>query len=253
MGYDSNTLTVTFTDAGRSKLQKARTTDAGLQAHVAFHTTIVSIPANGTITNTANVAIPGGTVNTDVVDGGKQGPTSTKFAPLTLTKTGSDSPAADALTGATFQLYLCQQDQNTKKWQLQGNPLQIATTPTGSPTNALTTGKGEGAQPNTFNGYGLPVSSFAGGSAGAVGNTYCVLETKAPSGYIANPEIQPVTYTEDGNTFTVTVNDQKNTVLGQLPATGAVGIVIVFLVGGALVLRGIMTSRRDDDDNAQQA
>ena len=56
---------------------------------------------------------------------------------------------------------------------------------------------------------------------------------------------QHVTVDVDAKTLAVSVDNQRNSVLGQLPATGAWGIILVFLVGLALLARGIYTSYKD--------
>ena len=93
----------------------------------------------------------------------------------------------------------------------------------------------------------MPATSFSGGTTGEQANQYCVQETKAPEGFFVNPEAQPVSYDKDKNTLTVSVQDEKDSVIGQLPATGAWGLLIVLVVGGGLVARGVYVSRRDKD------
>lgn len=242
-------LTVEFTDAGRAKLQAARATNPGMQVHVAFDATVNSLPADGVISNTANIDLPNGaTINTDADINGNNQPTSTTFGTLTITKTTTNG--TQALNGAEFQLYQCSvenQGQANEKWTVLGEPLNVATTETGAPATTLTTAgsaEGDPASNATVNGYGVPISSVANG-VGTVGNEYCVLESKAPAGYVRNPEPQHVTINAAARTLTVSVDNQKDSILNQLPATGAWGIVLVFLVGLALLARGIYTSYKD--------
>lgn len=245
---DNNTLVVTFTESGRAKLETARQAAVDLTVSVAFDAQVVSIPAGGVIANTATVTYPNGLeLDTDVDtngDGTPESPTSTTFGDLIITKTGTDLEAGDSLAGAVFEVYHCS-DQD----ELLGEALTIATSPTGPTTSALTTVGADGAAA-TVTGYGLPASSFAGGDTGVTANNYCVLETQAPDGFVRNPEPQPVSYNAASNSFTVTVNNQRDSVFGQLPATGAWGIVIAFLIGLALLARGIYTSYRDNKATA---
>lgn len=244
-----NTLRVDFTRAGLDKLEAARKTDPTLQVSVKFTAKVSSIPANGVIINTATVELPNGaTVTTDVPVNGSNpsGPTSTTYGNLTITKTGG---TAVEMNGAQFQVYQCQETgPSTGKYQLLGEPLSIATDVNGTATdNTLTTTN------DTANGYGLPASSFSGGATGTVPNTYCVLETKAPAGFVRDPEPRVLTYAAGTNapgTFTVSVNNVKDSILGQLPATGAWGIVLIFIIGGALLARGLYTSYKDNRANA---
>lgn len=240
----NNTLAVTFTPDGLRKLETARKTDPSLQVSVKFTAKVSSIPANGTITNTAEISLPNGAfVNTDVDTDANPAtpavPTSTTFGDLTITKTGG---TATEMNGAQFQIYQCQPDAaNAGKYQLLGNPLTVATAADGSATNATLTTTND-----TALAYGLPASSFSGGAIGTVANTYCALETKAPSGYVRNPEPQLINYDSANRKFSVTINNVKDSIIGQLPATGAWGIVLIFIVGLLLLARGLYTSYKDN-------
>lgn len=255
----SNTVTVTFTTTGLKKLQDARVGNANLQVSLAFKATVKAVPANGVITNTATVTIPNGSVNTDVVVYGADGsvqsttPTSTTFANVVITKTGT--PTGD-MTGAQFQLYICKETApGSGKWTLIGTPVQVAAATDGTPGDTITVAAGPDGKADTAQGFHIPVQTFAGGTTGTkdMTNSYCALETKAPAGYIPNPEPQHLSFTAGSNaegTLATTINNQKDTILGQLPATGAWGLLIVLLLGGGLILRGVIASRRDDEDEA---
>lgn len=244
----NNTVLVTFTPAGLDKLEAARVGNAALEVHVTFDATVTSVPAaGGTITNTATVALPnGGTITTDAdfdADGDID-QTSTTFAPLTITKT---SPTAGDLSGAAFQLYQCSRNADGS-YQLLGAPIDMATTPTDTTgATTITTGAGADGLVETAQAYAIPATSTStsGGATGAIANQYCVMETAAPAGYLLNPQPQPVTYDATGNTLTVSVTNAKDTIIGQLPATGAWGLLAVLAAGGGLVARGVATSRRD--------
>lgn len=245
-----NTVRVDFTRTGLGKLEGARKTDPTLQVSVSFNAKVVSIPTDGTITNTATVELPNnGTVTTDVpVDGtNPSGPTSTTFGDLTITKTGGTSAE---MAGAQFQVYLCQADSNNAgKYQLLDSPLTLATAADGSATNAtLTTADNAGAA--TAQAYGLPASSFSGGATGTVTNTYCALETKAPTGFVRDPEPRVISYDSTARKFSVSVENKKDSIIGQLPATGAWGIVLIFIIGGALLACGLYTSYKDNKQTA---
>lgn len=247
---DNNTLTVTFNQSGLDKLENARKTQPALEVHVAFQARVTSLPADGKITNNATIDIPGGQVSTDATPADPNDPGSngaqTTFAPLTITKTGSGEGVTNAsLNGAEFALYLCDVDN-----KLLGDPLTVATAADGSATGTgLTTAGGvDGGAQSTANAYGVPATSVSGGQAAP--NKYCVLETKAPTGFVQNPQPQPVSYDAAANELTVTVDNQKDSFLGQLPATGAWGLVAVFVLGLALLIRGLIVSRRDDKAQA---
>ena len=123
----------------------------------------------------------------------------------------------------------------------------MATTAEGTPGTTIKTGDSTGTAPNLeakAAGYAIPIQSFAA-ETGVKSKDYCVLETKAPKNFVRNEVPQHVTVDPAAKTLAVTVDNQRNSVLGQLPATGAWGIILVFLVGLALLARGIYTSYKD--------
>lgn len=244
----TNTLRVDFTESGRNALQTARATNPALAVTVEFPATLTQAPAGGVLTNTATVELPNGaTTDTNgdnpATPDTEDNPTSTTFGDLTITKTTSNGEKP--LDGAEFQLFLCK--QNGTKYDLLGHPLKVNTTNTNvAPGTTLTTSGSTGTAPlkATAKGYAIPLQSFAA-ETGVTPNQYCVLETKAPTGYVANPEPQPVTIDLATKTLSVSVDNQKNSIIGQLPATGAFGIVLVFLLGLLLLARGLYTSYKD--------
>ena len=238
--YDANTLRVNFTDSGLTALENARKTNANLQVVVTFQAQVVSIPTSGSITNTAVVELPnGGRIDTDV----DQTATNTLFGNLAINKTSSE---AGNLAGAEFELYQCVQDAG--KWTVQGDALNMATgatAATGDVATKITTVDTNTADTQAVaNGFGIPLLSNSG-SAGSELNTYCVVETKAPDTYVRNPQPQPVSVDVTNRTLTANVENHKDSILGQLPATGAWGIGLIFLIGLALLARGLYTSYRD--------
>lgn len=254
----NNTLKVTFTDAGRAKLQAQRVNDPALSVSVGFSATVNSIPTSGVITNTATLVGPNGMrITTDVDtnnDGTPDTPTSTTFANLTVTKTGPAGTDNAALNGAVFELYRCTETApGSGKYAVSGNALSMSTDATGTKGTTITTANGVtgGAAP-TAQAFAVPVSSTNTDTTGTISETYCVLETAAPAGFVRNPEPVLVTYTPgtggNAGTLTASVMNQKNTILGNLPATGAWGVGLILLLGLALVIRGIITSRRDRED-----
>lgn len=242
----NNTVNVEFTKDGRAKLQEARKSNAGLQVHVAFDAKVVRLPENGQINNTAKITLPnGGTITTDV---DKQ-PTSTTFGNLEITKTATAETNPN-LKGAEFELYRCEDPENDDKWNLLGGALNVATTDNGSTlSKTLTTGETANNE-SKANAFGIPISTTAGGATGTQTFDYCVLETKAPEGFVRDPEPRHVTVDAQTRAMTVTVDNKKDSILGQLPATGAWGIVLIFLLGLALLARGLYTSYRDNKGQA---
>lgn len=252
---DNNTLTVEFTEAGRRKLEGLRQANPNLQVHVQFEAKVVSLPAPGeSITNTAKVEYPNGAeVTTDspaTEDGEASKPTKTDYANLTITKFTKDQEGEANLAGAEFNLYRCVGEE------LKGEAIPVSTSETlatdfdAAGATTLTTVKSEeNEREGVFRGYGIPVRTFAAGGTATQEYQYCVVETKAPAGFIRNPEVHKVDLQEatanQAAELSVRVENQRDNFLSSLPATGAWGIILVFLVGLGLLARGFYTSRKD--------
>ncbi len=247
---DSNTVNVVFTDDGRAKLQQARKANAGMQVHVAFDAKVVSLPENGQINNTATITLPnGGTITTDVDNNGVKQPTSTTFGNLEITKT-AEAESDPKLNGANFELYRCEDPEKDGKWNVLGDALNVATAQDGKTLNTTLTTGDTANKVSKANAYGIPISTTAGGATGTQTFDYCVIETKAPEGFVRDPEPRHVTVDAENRAMTVNVDNKKDSILGQLPATGAWGIVLIFLLGLALLARGLYTSYRDNKEQA---
>ena len=211
------------------------------------------VPENG-ITNTARVEYPNGMViDTDGTgDQGERKPTQAQFGTLTITKTTPNDGEVAELTGARFDVYRCTPGTGADGTPtLVGNPLPISTH-----SDAETEGhqvldfveitdQEEGTYSATGTGYGVPISTYAAGGTGTVNIDICVVETVAPEGFVRNPEIHQATIDRDAKTLSVSVENQRSNFLSSLPATGAWGIILVFLVGLGLLARGFYTSRKD--------
>lgn len=247
---DSNTVNVVFTEAGRVKLQQARKKNAGMQVHVAFDAKVGSLPENGQINNTATITLPnGGTITTDVDNNGVKQPTSTTFGNLEITKT-AEAESDPKLNGANFELYRCEDPEKDGKWNVLGDALNVATAQDGKTLNTTLTTGDTANKVSKANAYGIPISTTAGGATGTQTFDYCVIETKAPEGFVRDPEPRHVKVNAETRAMTVKVDNKKDSILGQLPATGAWGIVLIFLLGLALLARGLYTSYRDNKEQA---
>lgn len=251
---DNNTLTVEFTEAGRRKLEGLRQANPNLQVHVQFEAKVVSLPAQGaSITNTAKVEYPNGaevTTDSPAAEGEDPKPTRTDYANLTITKFTNDQEGDANLAGAEFNLYRCVGEE------LKGEAIPVSTSETlatdfdAAGAATLTTVKSEeNEREGVFRGYGIPVRTFAAGGTATQNYNYCVVETKAPAGFIRNPEVHKVNLQEatanQAAELSVRVENQRDNFLSSLPATGAWGIILVFLVGLGLLARGFYTSRKD--------
>ncbi|MDC7109783.1 SpaH/EbpB family LPXTG-anchored major pilin [Corynebacterium pseudodiphtheriticum] len=248
-------LEIEFTESGLGKLEQARIGKPNLQVHVQFEAKVVSLPAAGqSITNTAEIEYPNGakvTTDSPAADGeADPKPTRTDYANLTITKFTNDTEGDVDLSGAEFELYRCVDKE------LKGEAIPVSTTETltegFNPVEAttLTTVKSQqNEREGEFRGYGIPVRTYAAGGTATQDYEYCVVETKAPDGFIRNPEVHKLNLqTATANQaaeLSVRVENQRDNFLSSLPATGAWGIILVFLVGLGLLARGFYTSRKD--------
>lgn len=250
--FDNNTLTVEFTEAGRRKLEGLRQANPNLQVHVQFEATVVSLPVGGRpIRNTAKVEYPNGaevTTDSPAVDGEDPKPTRTDYANLTIEKYTNDEENTASLAGAEFNLYRCV-DKELKGEAIPVDTLSDEPFDPEESKKLKTIESEEKPGEGLFYGYGIPVRTFAAGGTGTQEYHYCVVETKAPEGFIRNPEVHEVELqaatADQAERLFVRVENQRDNFLSSLPATGAWGIILVFLVGLGLLARGFYTSRKD--------
>ena len=246
-------LIVDLTGDGLAKLQEARINNSDVQVHVKFSAMVNKIPENG-ITNTAQVEYPNGMViDTDGTDEqGQPKPTQAQFGTLTITKTTPDDGEPADLTGARFEVYRCEpQADGNGEPTLLGAPLRVSTHADADNEahqvldHVEITEQANESYSATGVGYGIPISTFAAGRTGTVDSEICVVETVAPEGFVRNPQIHQAAIDREAKTLAVSVENQRDNFLSSLPATGAWGIILVFLVGLGLLARGFYTSRKD--------
>lgn len=246
-------LTVDLTDDGLAKLQEARVSNSDVQVHVKFSAMVNKIPENG-ITNTAQVEYPNGMViDTDGTDEqGQPKPTQAQFGTLTITKTTPDDGEPADLIGARFEVYRCEpQADGNGEPTLLGAPLRVSTHADADNEahqvldHVEITEQENESYSATGVGYGIPISTFAAGGTGTVDSEICVVETVAPEGFVRNPQIHQAAIDREAKTLAVLVENQRDNFLSSLPATGAWGIILVFLAGLGLLARGFYTSRKD--------
>lgn len=238
---DGNELIVEFKAEGLTKLQNLVDANATDKLEVEFKTTIESLPTEdgGVIKNDASIDFGGGVkYSTDPNEGGDDTGTETKLGKLTINKlTPTEEPDVNEhVTGpeaeATFELWRCNIADNNK-YEVVGSSLgSYETDPnTGIATQVVqVTNWVNNDTPDNGNGTDL-----------------CVVETKAPKGYVVNPEPQLVKLdinTTDEYDMVADVINVKDNVGGQLPNTGGLGTmgliaagVVVAAAGGAASVR----------------
>ncbi|MDK4294903.1 SpaH/EbpB family LPXTG-anchored major pilin [Corynebacterium accolens] len=246
-GENNKNLSVKFTDAGREKLAKARATNAGLSVQVKFNATVLSIPANGKIENLAHLDLNGNDQDPGIPttpggdnSGNNEGATTTHYNDVSIMKTLNGQSTEDEATGAgaEFQVFECTEDGD--KWQVsdQADPIKGANAGGTAVASATLTAaepvQGEAAKAD---GYFLQFDA---------NKEYCAVETKAPQGYLINPDphhLAPSDQTrgEGENTrviYTATIDDVKDNIWGKLPATGMRTMLIILGLGALLFIGG---------------
>ena len=197
---DGQNLTVEFTQAGLQRLAALRADNPGLTAQVVFKAKVNAIPANGQINNTANVYVPNRTdpiptkPETDA-DGDKDGnDTRTQYADVAVTKTLNGNNVDNNTTGngAEFEIYPCAPSGDG--YAVADGAEAIKGTATANGTALVTTLKAQGgdvesAKAAVASGYGMQLNPTV---------QYCAVETKAPAGYLLNPDPQLLTMTTPG-------------------------------------------------------
>ncbi|MDY6049683.1 MAG: SpaH/EbpB family LPXTG-anchored major pilin [Corynebacterium sp.] len=164
----------------------------------------------------------------------------------TLTKTGANDAA---LSGAEFQLRRCDADGAVVT---SVDPIAVpnlATPDATDTTTTLTTGTDGTVVFDSF----LLKSTTGGTTTDAwtgKGTQFCFVETKAPTGYALAPA--PIVVNLDYTNVTTGLvtgeaesrNGNTSSILGNLPLTGGMGIWLLLGAGAAIVLVGLLVSRR---------
>lgn len=236
----SNTLTVNFTEAGRTKLADWRASNPGLTVNVAFNATVNQIPANGRFENTAQVFIPNAEKPIDTTpetdDDGTDDAVTTQYVDVAVSKTVNGENVDEDATGAgaKFEIYAC--TANGDSYTVADNAAPLAGTNaegTATAGTTITTAGGSVDTAAVANGYALQFDP---------GKQYCAVETQAPSGYLLNPDPTPLDSTgetADGRPiYTATVNNVRDNIFGRLPATGERTMIALLAIGLVLFAGG---------------
>ncbi|WP_311475387.1 SpaH/EbpB family LPXTG-anchored major pilin [uncultured Corynebacterium sp.] len=230
-----NTINVTFTKDGLQKLRELRAANPGLIVRTEFDATLVDLPENGTIDNTAQVYYsnddkPHNTTPTDDPDGGA---TTLNFANVEVTKLLNKQAKEGEKNGAgaQFQIFTCTKQGDA--WKVEEGTAAQRVVIGGKAETTLkadeTVADGEHAGAALAKAKGLNLTQKDNKFA-----DYCAVETKGVSGYLNNPEPQPLTYDEATKTLTGSVNNVKDNLFGRLPATGERTMLIILALGVVL-------------------
>lgn len=181
-----------------------------------------------------------------------EGGDTTNFAKLTIDKVGlSDNDNKDngkPLQGAIFNVYEAAPGKTVD--DLKGKTVDAAGSDlvkTGGHVRTMTATDDKGKASDSF---------FVGNGAN-VSHVYCAVETKAPDGFEFDNKLHCVNLTAgaDNSANTLKINNKKSTsldkILGNLPMTGARGLVILTvcgIVGIAGTLFYIVMKRRKEQE-----
>ena len=237
---------------GKDRLQELRKDDPTLKVRLTFKATLKSVPENGKVINGATVDLPnGGQVTTET--GGRTNP-ETRYGSLTITKTGQGDVTEEQakMEGAEFKLYRCEENQpSAGKWTVKGDALRAATNvnDSGSLTDTFRTPAGSNKS-SSVTVYGVQHEEFVDNAT--AGDQLCIVEVKAPPGFSLNPEPQPVTTQAGTNPYNMvaSVENHRDSIIGNLPATGEKGVFALMAAGFALLAGGAAARIRNNRKTA---
>lgn len=229
-------LRVVFTEEGLKKLADAREKTSDLQVKVEFNAEVLSIPANGKIENTATEHIKDNDIPT-TPGGDVEGPTVTHYNDVSITKNLNGEATEDGKngSGAQFQIFEC--TEQGSKWSVAegAEPIKGANLEGTAAADATIEAEGNDSEAAVADGYFLQFDPE---------KDYCAVETKAPAGYLVNPDpqhLEKTSTTRSGTErilYTATVNDVKDNIWGRLPATGMRTMLIILGLGALLFIGG---------------
>ena len=157
---------------------------------------------------------------------------------------GNDKP----LEGAEFSLYRCDAQQ-----QLFDENLKVAEDQ--SNAHVVRSGKTDAEGNLVFD--GLHVTTYEDDAEIGTPKNYCLKETAAPRGYIADPTVRSISLDHndikqgEGNVYTFTAekftigNKPDTNTPPLLPSTGGMGVLIIALAGLAIIGGGVYAARRN--------
>ena len=157
---------------------------------------------------------------------------------------GNDKP----LEGAEFSLYRCNAQQ-----QLFDENLKVAADQDNA--HVVRSGKTDAEGNLVFD--GLHVTTYEDDAEISTPKNYCLKETAAPRGYIADPNVRSISLDHkdikqgEGNVYTFTAekltigNKPDTNTPPLLPSTGGMGVLIIALAGLAIIGGGVYAARRN--------
>lgn len=227
---DGQEIRVEFTEAGRNKL---KSTD------LVF--TTITTKTRGFIQhvpNDATLITNNGSSDHDTVKTSDK--VHTYWGKVTINKTDGND-ANKKLQGAEFQLVQCEDDGKGAWKQKEGT----------DPLNVQGQNKWTTNDQGTVTIEGVHVTDFANNQADSETN-YCLQETKAPEGYVANDALEHFKLNKGdvndngvpAKAIEYTANIKNYTDENHLPNTGGAGFWAIVLAGLAIIGGGFYAARR---------
>ncbi|WP_136192935.1 SpaH/EbpB family LPXTG-anchored major pilin [Actinomyces procaprae] len=271
VGSDGKTyVTVTFTADGRAKIASARAGgDTSTQVQVVINATIKAIGnGNGSISNTSFL-IPNDSQTTwdpsnpnpEDVPGEPSDEVKSYYGKVTITKTGTDGKAASTYAGAEFQVYECNPTGATQGATIDRDAANI--TGAALTANQVTAaGTVENTAKFTTGSDGkvtidaLRTNDFINNAAVTNPGWYCLVETKAPTGYEIQSDpiaFQVLKSEVEASPYSIgfTVTDVPSNAGFRLPLTGANGIIFLTIAGILLVAGAVLLAVHNKRRSAQ--
>lgn len=226
-------LKVTLTSTGLGKLAAANTADDAAIVVTTIETALGSGTAAGLpygiVTNTAYL-VPNKNWRPQATETGiATNTTRSSYGDVHVHKHAAGN-TAQALTGAEFEVYADADNSNTcTDEDITPTSQLVAATPTDSGGTATI--------------RGLQTSDYYNDATQTDQLTYCLVETKAPQGYVLQAEPIVFTIPAGSDPATVPVLDlnvanEKATLADRLPATGGAGIIWFGIAGALLTALG---------------
>lgn len=240
---EGTALKVSLTGTGLAKLAAANTADDAATVVTTIETTLGSGTAAGLaygiVTNTAYL-VPNKNWRPQAAEAGiATNTTRSSYGDVHIHKHAAGN-TAQALTGAEFEVYADADNNNTcTDEDITPSAQLVAATPTDSGGIATI--------------RGLQTSDYYNDATQTDQITYCLVETKAPQGYVLQAE--PIAFTIPAGSDPATVPirnlnvaNEKATLADRLPATGGAGIIWFAIAGTLLTTLGFalrhLTTRR---------
>lgn len=239
-GEPTHTITVEFTADGLTKLEGVRANGGKVFTQI----TAIAPKSEKVVTNDSQLIFNNGNGEGDITRDSNE--VETRWGTLNIVKTGETNESR--LEGATFELLECTDSDGDGTYEADGDALTV-----NGQTSWTTNEAGE------ITITGIHASDFADNAEQQPGDDnfaqYCVRETQAPVGFVANDALIPFLLVSETLTELPEGHEQRayeyNMVVSNapsdrfLPNTGGMGIGLLTLAGLLVIGGGAYAARRN--------